>query len=67
VVPIVDFFSPTEITDRVDEVLNYGDRLAVLRASARKTILNHYDLATLLPQHIQWLLRDARTKQIPKA
>lgn len=53
---LVDFFSPTDIADRVDEVLEHRDRLADLRASARKTILKHYDLATLLPQHIQALL-----------
>jgi glycosyltransferase involved in cell wall biosynthesis len=53
---LVDFFSPTDIADRVDEVLGHGDRLINLRANARETILKHYDLATLLPQHMQWLL-----------
>lgn len=53
---LVDFFSPKAIADRVDEVLNHRDRLANLRVSARETILKHYNLATLLPQHIEWLL-----------
>jgi glycosyltransferase involved in cell wall biosynthesis len=53
---LVDFFSPAEIADRVDEALEHSTRLANLRADARATILKHYDLATLLPRHIQWLL-----------
>lgn len=53
---LVDFFSPTAIADRVDEVFADSDRLAALRASARETILKHYNLAVLLPQHLQWLL-----------
>lgn len=64
---LVDFFSPAEIADRVDEVLGHGAspsdstyHLATLRASARKTILKHYDLATLLPQQIEGLLGELR-------
>ncbi|MEB3359463.1 MAG: glycosyltransferase family 4 protein [Synechococcales bacterium] len=54
---LVDFFSPQEIADRVDEVLDRGDRLADLREKARESILRHYDLARLLPQQIRWLCR----------
>lgn len=61
---LVDFFSPTEIADRVDEALNHPDRLADLRVRARETIRQRYDLATLLPQHIQWLLEDLPHHQI---
>jgi glycosyltransferase involved in cell wall biosynthesis len=62
---LVDFFSPINIADRVDEALMQGGGtspcdsthgLANLRANARETILKHYNLATLLPQHMQWLL-----------
>lgn len=53
---LVDFFSPAEIADRVDEVLNHPNRLATLRANARETVQKYYNLATLLPQHIQWLM-----------
>lgn len=52
---LVDFFSPDAIADRVDEVLEQGDRMATIRANARETILQHYDLAQLLPQHLQWI------------
>jgi glycosyltransferase involved in cell wall biosynthesis len=62
---LVDFFSPTAIADRVDEVLGHGDRFATLRASARETILNRYDLAALLPQHIQWLLEEPQAISQP--
>jgi glycosyltransferase involved in cell wall biosynthesis len=55
---LVDFFSPPEIADRVDEVLAHRDRLTNVRANARETILKHYDLATLLPQQMQWLLQE---------
>ena len=53
-----DFFSPQEITDRVEEILNYPQLGQILRTNARATILNHYDLEQLLPQQIQWLLGD---------
>jgi glycosyltransferase involved in cell wall biosynthesis len=52
---LVDFFSPTEIADRVDEVLDYPDRFIGMRQQARQTILQQYDSAQLLPQHLQWL------------
>ncbi len=52
---LVDFFSPESIAEQVDEVLNHRDRMATIRAKARETIQQHYDLAKLLPQHLQWL------------
>ena len=66
---LVDFFSPADIADRVDEVLRHSDRLATLRANARETILKRYDLAALLPQHIRWLLEEsqATNKLFPPA
>jgi glycosyltransferase involved in cell wall biosynthesis len=52
---LVDFFSPQEICDRIEEVLNHPDRMAEIRAQARATILQRYNLADLLPQHLQWI------------
>jgi glycosyltransferase involved in cell wall biosynthesis len=60
---LVDFFSPDAIADRVDEALTHGARLADLRARARDTVLKHYNLATLLPQQIQWLLESQATNK----
>ena len=52
---LVDFFSPNEIADRVEEVLNHPDRMEQIRVQARETILKKYDLAKLLPQHLKWI------------
>jgi glycosyltransferase involved in cell wall biosynthesis len=60
---LVDFFSPTEIADSVDEVLDHPDQFTYLREQARQTILQQYDLAQLLPQHLQWLNNAARVLQ----
>jgi len=50
---LVDFFSPKRIAARIDEVLDHPTGMAELRAKARKTVLERYALADLLPQHIQ--------------
>jgi len=52
---LADFFSPQDIADRVEEVLEHPDQMATIREQARKTILERYDLAQLLPQHLQWI------------
>ncbi|MBD2359060.1 glycosyltransferase [Tolypothrix sp. FACHB-123] len=54
---LVDFFSPQKIADRIDEVLDHPTKMAQLRVNARKTALERYDLASLLPQHLQ-LIKD---------
>jgi glycosyltransferase involved in cell wall biosynthesis len=41
---LVDFFSTAGIADRVDEVLDHPDRMADVRAAARRTIVERYDL-----------------------
>ncbi len=51
----VDFFSPQEIAVRVEEALDNADQMLHLRKMARETILNNYDLATLLPRHLKWI------------
>ena len=51
---LVNFFNPQQICDRVIEALD-NPRMAVIRDRARKTILESYDLANLLPQHLQWV------------
>lgn len=52
---LVDFFSPQEICDRLKEALNNRDRMASIQAKARETILKHYDMSLLLPQHLKWI------------
>lgn len=52
---LVDFFSPQELADRLEEALIQPDRMAMIRQNARNTILERYDLAKVLPQHLQWI------------
>lgn len=54
---LVDFFSPQQVCDRIQEALNHPDGMAELRANARRTIQKTYDLVKLLPQHLDWLTR----------
>ncbi|GAB4532749.1 MAG: glycosyltransferase family 4 protein [Pleurocapsa sp.] len=53
---LVDFFSPQQICDRVCEALDNPDKMTKIRAQARETILEGYDLARLLPEHLEWVL-----------
>ena len=51
---LVDFFAPKEIADRVDAVLEHPDRMAKVRAGARQTIIERYDLRRIcLPRHLK--------------
>lgn len=61
---LVDFFSPKQIADRVDQVLDHPNRMAEIRANARKTALENYSLADLLPRHIQ-LIKDIAKGNLP--
>ena len=50
---LADFFSPDQIADRVDQVLDHPTRMAHLRAAARATAVEQFDLKTVtLPR---WL------------
>lgn len=53
---LVDFFSPSEIAERVDEVLEGGPAVAAVREQARRTIVARYDLRRVcLPAHLKLL------------
>jgi glycosyltransferase involved in cell wall biosynthesis len=60
---LFDFFSPQEMADRIDDVLDHPDRLKELRINARKTALERYDLKTLLPKHLQ-LMQDVVDRKL---
>jgi len=50
---LTDFFSPSKIADKVCEVLDSPEEeLAYIRANARQTILDNYDLNKLLPKQL---------------
>ncbi len=50
---LVDFFSPKQIADRVDEVFNHPTRMAEIRKKARETAIERYAMPHLLKRHIQ--------------
>ncbi|EAZ91463.1 glycosyltransferase family 4 protein [Crocosphaera chwakensis] len=52
---LVDFFAIDRIVERIEEVLDYTDKMTALRVKARETIQNKYDLSKLLPKHIKWI------------
>jgi glycosyltransferase involved in cell wall biosynthesis len=54
---LTDFFSPASICATVETALDNRDQMVDLRSNARATILKNYDLAALLPQHLEWLLQ----------
>lgn len=52
---LADFFSPKAIVEKVENALDDPDRMVKLRINARKTILEKYNLADLLPKHLEWI------------
>jgi glycosyltransferase involved in cell wall biosynthesis len=64
---LVDFFSPSQLADRIEEGLDHRDRYATLRAAARETIVERYALSKLLPQHLKLLedLANGRKPSVP--
>jgi glycosyltransferase involved in cell wall biosynthesis len=63
---LVNFFSPQQISDRIIEALDNPDSMAQIRRNARETILENYDLAKLLPQHLAWIEEHSPSKNIKK-
>lgn len=57
---LVDFFSPQEVADAVDRVLDHPDRMAALRAAARRTVEQRYALKSCLPKQVELVGRLAR-------
>lgn len=50
---LVDFFSTAGIADAIDRVLSHPDRMADMRARARQTVIEHFDLKRFcLPRHV---------------
>lgn len=50
---LADFFSPQNIADRVDEVLDHPDKMRSIKNKARETILTDYDLNKLMTEQIK--------------
>jgi glycosyltransferase involved in cell wall biosynthesis len=49
---LVDFFSPEDVADRVDEVLDHPDQMREIRQRARQTVLERYDLEKCLARQM---------------
>ncbi|MUG99527.1 glycosyltransferase [Scytonema sp. UIC 10036] len=52
---LINFFSPQEMCDRICEALQHPEKMTAIRDRARQTILEHYSLSHLLPQHLRWI------------
>ena len=57
---LVNFFSPEEVVDRVNQILDHPTHMAHLRRAARQTILDRYALESCLQQQVQLILAVAR-------
>lgn len=55
---LVDFFSPQDIVEKVENALGSSNRMEKLRINARKTITDKYSLSDLLPKHLEWIRKD---------
>lgn len=52
---LVDFFSPQDIVDKIENALDNPHQMEMLRINARKTILDRYSLSDLLLKHLEWI------------
>lgn len=57
---LVDFFSPEDIANRIDEALDNPDRMARIRRAARQTVLDRYALNDCLEKQIKLVTDVAR-------
>lgn len=61
---LVDFFSPSQLADRIEEGLDKKDGGAAMREAARNTILERYALKDLLPKQLK-LYTDLASGRLP--
>lgn len=59
---LFDFFSPSELADKLCYALDHPDDTAPIRQQARRTILDRYDLKDLLPRQVKLLTEVAGRK-----
>ena len=50
---LVDFFSPEEVAERVDQILDHPDRMQRLREAARETVVHRYALESCLNRQVK--------------
>lgn len=54
---LVDFFDHQALATQLEQALARPDQYQRLRDQARQTVLDHYSLARLIPEHARWLKR----------
>ncbi|NEQ97046.1 MAG: glycosyltransferase [Cyanothece sp. SIO2G6] len=59
---LVDFFDVAVLVDQIAFLLDHPTERQHLGQTARQTVVDHYDLATLLPQTIAWLADSAHSR-----
>jgi glycosyltransferase involved in cell wall biosynthesis len=62
---LADFFSPKQVADRVDEVLEHPTRMAEIREKARQTVLERYALSDMLGKHLELINQVANRTLTP--
>lgn len=61
---LADFHSPADVAQKITQLLDDPMLNASLRVAARQTVVERFDLAKLLPLHMQ-LVREVAAGQIP--
>lgn len=62
---LADFFDPKAVADRVEEALAAPERMAEIRAAARRTVVERYDLRTVcLPAQVR-IIEDLHAGRTP--
>ena len=64
---LVDFFSPREIAERVDEVLSHPTRMQGLRDAARDTIVRRYDMSRVCVPRMLAIIDDLVSNRHPRS
>jgi len=61
---LADFYDPRDVANKLGQLLDAPDRNAGMRAAARQTVIDRFDLQKLLPLHMQ-LVRDIAAGKVP--
>lgn len=57
---LADFYDPRDVANKLGQLLDSPDRNASLRAAARQTVVDRFDLQKLLPLHMELVRQIAR-------
>ena len=61
---LIDFFDIDGIVAQIIEVLDHPNRMQAVRDRARQTIVDRYNLADLLPVHLNWMKGETGSLEI---